>query len=61
MKTMLLPLAGMAMLLIAGCASMNLATIEQEEELSQSMAAPTRYTVNSRWEAGNWDFDYSSD
>ncbi|HEY7163512.1 MAG TPA: hypothetical protein VIB79_03030 [Candidatus Binatia bacterium] len=62
MKTMmLLPLAGLAMLLIAGCGSMNFATIEQEEELSQSMAAPNRYSVNSRWETGNWDYDYSSE
>jgi hypothetical protein len=40
---------------------MNFATIEQEEELSQSMAAPNRYSVNSRWETGNWDYDYSSE
>jgi hypothetical protein len=37
---------------------MQLPTVEQEEEISQGMPTQGKYTVDPRWEVGNWDVDY---
>ena len=34
---------------------------EQEEELRGATPAELNSNVNSRWEIGNWDFDYESE
>ncbi|HEY7163261.1 MAG TPA: hypothetical protein VIB79_01765 [Candidatus Binatia bacterium] len=47
-----------AMLAVSACSSMQLPTVEQEEEISQGMPTQGKYTVDPRWEVGNWDVDY---
>jgi hypothetical protein len=49
------------MLLASSCATMHRIASEQEEEMRGATAAELSSGVNSRWEIGNWDFDYGSE
>jgi len=49
------------MLLASSCATMDRIASEQEEEMRGATPAALSSAVNSRWETGNWDFDYASE
>jgi hypothetical protein len=49
------------MLLASSCATMDRIASEQEEEMRGTTTAALSSGVNSRWETGNWDFDYASE
>jgi hypothetical protein len=49
------------MLLASSCATMDRIASEQEEEMRGTTTAALNSGMNSRWELGNWDFDYASE
>jgi hypothetical protein len=49
------------MMLASSCATMDRIASEQEEEMRGATTAELSSGVNSRWEIGNWDFDYASE
>jgi hypothetical protein len=48
-------------MLASSCATMDRIASEQEEEMRGVTGAGLSSGVNSRWEVGNWDFDYASE
>ena len=59
MSRLLAVLVGM--LLASSCATMNRIASEQEEEMRGATPAALSSGVNSRWETGNWEYDYASE
>jgi hypothetical protein len=51
----------LGMMLASSCATMDRLASEQEEEMRGATTAELSSGVNSRWEIGNWDFDYGSE
>ena len=51
----------LGMMLASSCATMDRIASEQEEEMRGATTAELSSGVNSRWEIGNWDFDYASE
>ncbi|MGN6733253.1 MAG: hypothetical protein ACTHMB_14995 [Candidatus Binatia bacterium] len=51
----------LGMMLASSCATMDRIASEQEEEMRGATPAQLSSGVNSRWEIGNWDFDYASE
>ncbi|HZH84898.1 MAG TPA: hypothetical protein VFD87_17245 [Phototrophicaceae bacterium] len=51
----------LGMMLASSCATMDRLASEQEEEMRGATTAELSSGVNSRWEIGNWDFDYASE
>jgi hypothetical protein len=51
----------LGMMLASSCATMDRIASEQEEEMRGATTAELSSGVNSRWEIGNWDFDYGSE
>jgi hypothetical protein len=48
-------------LFASSCATLDRIASEQEEEMRGATTAALSSGVNSRWETGNWDFDYASE
>ena len=51
----------LGMMLASSCATMDRLASEQEEEMRGATTAELSSGVNSRWEIGDWDFDYASE
>jgi hypothetical protein len=49
------------MLLASSCATIDRIASEQEEEMRGATPAALSSGVNSRWETGNWEYDYASE
>jgi hypothetical protein len=58
MNNLLGPAILLVMLLASACSTIQLPVAEQEEEMSQTTPAEGKYTVDPRWEVGNWEVDY---